>query len=93
MVTLLLIMAAGLAIAVSNVTINGDHDNGFIESSWMSLLRTLDPGTMGQDEGWSRRIVALLVTIGGILIVSTLIGLVTSGIDGRLAELRKGRSE
>jgi voltage-gated potassium channel Kch len=34
----------------------------------------------------------LFVTIGGIFIVSILIGTITSGLEARLAELRKGRS-
>ena len=55
-------------------------------------MRTLDAGTMGGDAGWGFRIVMLLVTIGGIFIVSTLIGVLTTGIEGKLDELRKGRS-
>jgi len=34
----------------------------------------------------------LLVTIGGIFIVSSLIGTITAGLESRLTELRKGRS-
>ena len=34
----------------------------------------------------------LLVTLGGIFIVSALIGVLTTGLDARIAELRKGRS-
>ena len=35
----------------------------------------------------------LLVTLGGIFIVSTLIGVLTAGVEGKLEELRKGRSQ
>jgi hypothetical protein len=92
LVTLALILVAGLVISIFGIAVNGDRPSGFIENTWMSLLRTMDPGTMGGDQGWGWRIIALVVTIGGILIVSILIGLVTSGIENRLAELRKGRS-
>jgi hypothetical protein len=92
LVTLALILAAGLVISVMGIAVNGSRPSGFLENTWMSLLRTMDPGTMGGDQGWGWRIIALVVTIGGILIVSILIGLVTSGIENRLAELRKGRS-
>ena len=34
----------------------------------------------------------LAVTLGGIFIVATLIGVMTTGIEGKLDELRKGRS-
>lgn len=65
----------------------------FIESFWVSLLRTLDPGTMGGDLGWGFRITSLLVTFAGLFIVATLIGLISSGIDQKLEGIRKGRTE
>ncbi|MFI0354849.1 potassium transporter TrkA [Actinomadura sp. 9N407] len=60
---------------------------------WRSLLRTLDPGTMGDDEGTAPFLaLMLLATIGGIFLVSSLIGVLTTGLEGKIAELRKGRS-
>ena len=60
---------------------------------WMSMLRTLDPGTMGGDEGSVGFVFGMLaVTFGGIFIISTLIGILNTGLQDRLAELRKGRS-
>nr|BFE30453.1 lipoprotein [Actinomadura rugatobispora] len=60
---------------------------------WRSLLRTLDPGTMGDDEGTAPFLaLMLLATVGGIFIVSALIGVLTTGLEGKIAELRKGRS-
>jgi len=64
-----------------------------MQVAWMSLMRTLDPGTMGGDTGsWAFLAAMFGVTLGGIFIVSTLIGVLTSGIEGKLEELRKGRS-
>jgi voltage-gated potassium channel Kch len=65
---------------------------GFGEAAWESLMRTFDPGTMGGDAGWGFRLVMLFVTVGGIFVVSTLIGVLTTGVEGKLDELRKGRS-
>lgn len=68
-------------------------DLPFVRVLWMSILRTLDPGTMGADEGSIGFLMAMLaVTLGGIFVISALIGIINSGIQGRLAELRKGRS-
>jgi voltage-gated potassium channel Kch len=64
----------------------------FIEAAWMSLMRTLDAGTMGGDQGWPFRTVMFLVTLGGIFLVSSLIGVLTSGLESKMDELRKGRS-
>ncbi len=65
----------------------------FSDILWMSLLRTLDGGTMGPDRGgWPFLLSMLAVTLGGITVVSTLVGVVTSGIENRLQVLRRGRS-
>jgi len=60
---------------------------------WGSLMRTLDPGTMGGDVGWGFRILMLIVTIGGLIIVASLIGIISGAFDSKVEELRKGRSK
>ncbi|HDS09262.1 MAG TPA: potassium transporter TrkA, partial [Firmicutes bacterium] len=65
----------------------------FVDFIWFGLLRTLDPGTMGEDDGsWGFKLMMLILTLGGIFIISTLIGIITTGIENKLDELRKGRS-
>ena len=64
----------------------------FGEGLWQSLMHALDAGNVAGDQGGGLRLVMLLVTIGGIFIVSSLIGTITSGLQSRLDELRKGRS-
>ncbi|HWH99539.1 MAG TPA: hypothetical protein VNT27_04355, partial [Propionibacteriaceae bacterium] len=60
---------------------------------WRALLRTMDPGTMGGDEGSTIYLLLMfLVTLGGIFIVSALIIVLTAGLEVRLALLSKGRS-
>ena len=89
--TTAVVLIAGIVIWVGHVSVNGRRADG-IEGTWLSLLRTLDPGTMGSDQGWRLRVTSLFVTITGILIVSTLIGLLANGIDTRLQNLRRGKS-
>ncbi len=64
----------------------------FYEAFWQSLMRALDSGTVAGDTQWPLRIVGFFVTVGGIFILSTLIGILTTGLDQKLQELRKGRS-
>ncbi len=90
--SLLLVIIAGFIITVTGFSQAENEQLGFLEASWASLMRTLDPGTMGGDTGWGFRIIMLGVTLGGIFIVSTLIGVLASGISIRLDELRKGHS-
>lgn len=70
----------------------GDH-GGWHGLLWMSLLRTLDPGTMGGDQGGLVFLgLMLAATLGGIFIVSAFIGVMTTGLENKIAVLRKGRS-
>lgn len=88
--TAALIAAAALILVVAGVDYG--EESGFLTALWISLVRTLDPGVIGADPGWPFRVVGLLVTLGGIFIVSTLISLLSTGIGTKLDELRKGRS-
>lgn len=94
LISLLPIFLAGLVISFGGRVLapEGSPGLGFVEATWESLMRTLDPGTMGGDSGWGFRLVMLSVTLGGIFIVSTLIGVLTAGVEGKLEALRKGRS-
>lgn len=90
--SLVLVVVAAMILTVTGFTQDDGETMNFVEASWKSLMRTLDPGTMGGDTGWGFRIIMLGVTLGGIFIVSTLIGVLASGISNKLDELRKGHS-
>ena len=90
--SLLVVAIAGAVIWLCHITPAGEEPMGFMEGAWQSLMRTLDSGTMGGDTGWGFRIVSFFVTLGGIFIISTLIGVLGSGIEGKLEELSKGKS-
>ncbi|MBT2209982.1 potassium transporter TrkA [Actinomadura sp. NEAU-AAG5] len=85
----LVVATAAVVLAPADSGRNG-HWPGMV---WRSLLRTLDPGTMGGDSGGVAFLsLMLLSTIGGIFIVSSLIGVITTGLEAKIGELRKGRS-
>ncbi|MFN8454022.1 MAG: potassium transporter TrkA [Anaerolineae bacterium] len=89
------IIVISFIVFVTGITPTGEDgaSPSFIEIIWMSLMRTLDAGTMGGDVGsWAFLLAMLAVTMGGIFVVSILIGVLTSGIEGKVEELRKGRS-
>jgi voltage-gated potassium channel Kch len=88
--TLILIVSVALFVTLSGTD---PGERGFVEVAWAGLMRTLDAGTMGGDEGSPVFLIAMLViTIGGIFVVGTLIGIITNGIDAKMEKLRKGRS-
>ncbi|MDA1119684.1 MAG: potassium transporter TrkA [Bacteroidetes bacterium] len=64
-----------------------------MEAFWINLTHTLDPGAMGNaGYSWSMRIYQMIITIVGIVVLSTLIGLISNGILDKIQDLRKGRS-
>jgi ion channel POLLUX/CASTOR len=95
LVTLVVIVIAAAVISLGGAALapEGSPALPFYEAAWESLMRTFDAGTMGGDVGWGYRWVMLFVTIGGIFVVSTLIGVLTAGVESKLEELRKGRSQ
>lgn len=91
--SLLLIGVASTLVVLFTDT-DAEDNGGWAGVAWMSLLRTLDPGTMGGDTGGPVFLgLMLAVTIGGIFIVSALIGVLTTGLNQRINQLRKGRSQ
>src|SRR5262245_11627379 len=95
LLSLAIVMLASLILAAMNIgqdPADHEHPYGFFEGMWQAMLRTLDPGVVAGDSGWQLRLLMLIVTVGGIFIVSILIGTITSGLEARLTELRKGRS-
>lgn len=95
LVSLVSVVVLGAIILILGITGSTEPDAeplGFIEGTWKSLMATLDPGTMGGDEGWDFRIVRFIATLIGIFLISILIGSIASGIDQKIEELKRGRS-
>lgn len=87
----IVLFAAGFVTA-TRIAPTGSGPLDFVESLWVSLMRALDPGNVGGDQGWAFRLVSLVVTLAGIFIVSALIGIISTGFQAKLDQLRKGRS-
>ena len=87
-VTMLIVCIAGLISLFLGV------DGGIGVTIWLSLMHALDPGTITTDTLDNIPYVALqgIVTVCGILISSVLIGIISSGLERKLTNLRKGTS-
>ncbi len=90
--SLLIVIFGALILWIFEIAGTGEAPLGFDEGAWRSLARTMDAGAVGADNGWPYRIVGLVITIGGIFIFSSLIGVLSNGINVKLEDLRKGRS-
>jgi len=92
--TLTVVVVGGLLLWLVDPVTADDTERGFLGSVWQSVLHALDPGTVGGDDTrhWWFVAIGFAITIAGILIVTALIGVLTTGLDAKLTELRKGRS-
>lgn len=88
----LVVFVAAVILVLLRISPTGEDVPNMSEALWMSLMRTLDAGTMGGDQGWGFRFLMLFVTLGGIFIISALISVISSGLQGRLEALSQGRS-
>ena len=94
LLSLIVVFIAGAIISTAEfVQEAGSEPLSFGEAAWESLMRTLDSGTMGGDTGTGFRLVMLFVTLGGIFVVSALIGVLSNGLEDQMDRLRKGRSQ
>ena len=91
-VSMVVILIFGTVLTITGLNSTGSPGMNFFEAAWQSLVRSIDSGGFDTDSGWDFRIVSLLITIGGIFIFSTLIGVLSNGLNDKLQQLRKGRS-
>jgi voltage-gated potassium channel Kch len=92
LVTFAFILVIAIIVEVFHIFPQGSNWN-FGEVLWQNMLRALDSGTFAGDVGWPYRVAALVVTIGGIFVVASLIGIISSAFDSKVEDLRKGGSK
>lgn len=69
-------------------------DGGVLYQIWYSLMYTLDAGNLAgvPTDNVLYLILMFLATLCGLFLTSILIGIIASGVEGKLGELRKGVS-
>ncbi|WP_258100076.1 CASTOR/POLLUX-related putative ion channel [Marinoscillum pacificum] len=93
LLSFILIIFFGTLLLVFGLHPDSDKDFSFFESLWVNLTHILDPGVLGNhDDNWPFRLFMMITTGLGLVIISTLIGLVSNGILTKMDDLRKGRS-
>jgi voltage-gated potassium channel Kch len=91
-ITLLVVLVGSLLLVAFGQRLGGSADDSFLEDFWQSAMRTLDPGTMADDVGWGARLVALVVTLFGVLIAGALIGIIVTAVEQSVERMQRGRS-
>ena len=91
--SLVTVIIAGIVYWGFRLTSDGEEPMNIFEGFWQGLMRAMDPGTVAGDVDWVFRLFGFVITLSGIFILSTLIGILGSGIESKLDELRKGKSK
>jgi voltage-gated potassium channel Kch len=68
-------------------------EGSFADQAWAYMMHALGDFDPMSEAAWSFRLSTLVVTLTGIFVMSTLIGVLTAGIEEKLVDLRKGRSK
>ncbi len=72
------------------------HDElGFFGNLYITFLEITDPGNMAQDiySNFGYQIFAIMAGIAGIVMLSALIAFITTALDQKIHELKRGRSK
>jgi hypothetical protein len=71
-----------------------ESGGGWGWNAFLTFLQMTEPGAMAEEAGagWWHRGLAVVSGVTGLVLVATLIAFVTTGLDRRLHDLRKGRS-
>lgn len=94
-ITAALVLITALAIIVFDVVPEDEHGekNSFGMLSWKALMHALDAGTLSGDAAsWTFLFILLFVTIGGLFVLSALIGILNQGFGAMIESWRRGKS-
>ena len=71
------------------------HDTGFWGSVYITFLELTDPGNMAQDiySDTAYKVYAVIAGLAGIVMLSALIAFITTAMDQKIYELKRGRSK
>lgn len=86
-----IMMTAVIIIGVLAFLVSGDD---LIKHLWVGLMHTLDPGVLSgtSTNNLPYIILMTIATILGMLLTSVLIGIIATGVESKLRDLRKGTS-
>jgi ion channel POLLUX/CASTOR len=92
--TLAMSFLAGVVLVSTGMAPADEPPFDFIEALWFSVLTGIGEGGSigGRESVWTFRILMLFMTLASIFVVSNLIGIITTTIQSKIENLRRGRS-
>ena len=94
MSVLLFAITAAVVVVIGVVAYFVADNGGLFYQIWISLMHTLDTGALGSDatSNVPYLILMSLATLCGMFLTSILIGVIATGVESKLGNLRKGKS-
>lgn len=94
MSTLLFAVTAAIVGAIGIVAYFVSDDGGILYQIWSSLMYTLDAGNLAgvPTDNVIYLMLMFLATLCGLFLTSVLIGIIATGVEDKLSDLRKGTS-
>lgn len=92
--SLLAILGTARALLLVLIDVEVERGDGLIMQVFLTFLELTDPGSMTQDvdSSWAVKVFTVISGITGVVLFSSLIAFITTAVDSRLAQLRKGHS-
>lgn len=73
------------------LVLNSENLDTLDESIWWAFLRLTDPGYLGDDEGFWKRLISTIITIAGyVLFLGSLVAIITTWLNRKIRDLEKG---
>ena len=82
-----------MLLALPDATLERGH--GFLHNAYITFLQMTDPGNMNQDVESSPafKVSAILAGLTGVVMLSTLVAFITTALDQKISQLKKGHSK
>jgi len=85
---ILIVLATGIVVLIHGIP----EGQQVWQVFWNIMSQALTPNPVDAGNPWQYLLIMLVVTLGSLFMVSILIGTLTSGIEAKVDDLRKGRS-
>jgi len=94
MTVLLFAITAAIVGVIGIAAFFVSDDGGILYQLWCSLMYTLDAGNLASvpTDNLFYLILMFLATLCGLFLTSVLIGVISTGVEGKLRDLRRGSS-
>jgi voltage-gated potassium channel Kch len=94
LLSVLVMLLIAFILYLTGMAPGSEPPYNFVEALWVGFLQTMGSGSVGErGTVWPYRFMMLGVMLFNLFLFSIVIGSLTSGMQNRLEELRRGRSQ